>query len=58
MFLFYTLFGSARLPWIGAPTALVWPGKFPLSEEGGFSGAMATDFEDVPLAYDDPVALQ
>ena len=25
---------------------------------GGFSRAMAADFEDVPLAYDNPVALQ
>ena len=54
MFLFYTLLGLAWSPWISALIALVLPGRFPKSEKGGFSGGMTTDFEAIPLAYDDP----
>ena len=54
MFLFYTLWGLAWSPWISALTALVLPGRFPKSEEGGFSVGMTTDFVAIPLAYDDP----
>ena len=52
------LFGLARSLWFGALTVLVLPGRSLKLEVGGFSEAMATDFENIPLAYEIPVGLQ
>ena len=55
---FLPLTGLARLPCKGALTALALSGRPLTWKLVCFPGAVATDFEDVSLAYDDPVALQ
>ena len=57
MNLFYCLFQSDWLSLFRALTALVLSGGALRPLDCGFSGARATDFGDVPLAYDNPVQM-